>query len=70
MSDENYNLIDLHKPFVDEIILASSSGKQMLRECDLIDVWFDSGAMPYAQLHYPSRTANWWTKEPFSRLIL
>jgi isoleucyl-tRNA synthetase len=45
--------IDLHKPFVDEIILVSSSGKKMLREADLIDVWFDSGAMPYAQWHYP-----------------
>jgi isoleucyl-tRNA synthetase len=45
--------IDLHKPFVDEIILVSPSGKKMMREADLIDVWFDSGAMPYAQWHYP-----------------
>ena len=45
--------IDLHKPFVDEIILVSPSGKKMFREADLIDVWFDSGAMPYAQWHYP-----------------
>ena len=45
--------IDLHRPFIDEIILASPSGKQMLRETDLLDVWFDSGAMPYAQWHYP-----------------
>ncbi|MFN9974652.1 MAG: class I tRNA ligase family protein, partial [Phycisphaerae bacterium] len=49
----NYSLLDLHKPFVDEIILMSASGKIMRRESDLIDVWFDSGAMPYAQLHYP-----------------
>lgn len=52
-SDENYNTIDLHRPYVDEIILVSPSGKKMFREPDLIDVWFDSGAMPYAQLHYP-----------------
>ncbi|HEY9123154.1 MAG TPA: isoleucine--tRNA ligase [Bacteroidales bacterium] len=50
---ENYNSFDLHKPFVDNIILVSPSGKAMRREPDLIDVWFDSGAMPYAQLHYP-----------------
>ena len=50
---ENYNSFDLHRPFVDEIILVSSSGKAMKRELDLIDVWFDSGSMPYAQLHYP-----------------
>ena len=53
MSDENYEKIDLHKNYVDEIILVSDSGKPMKRESDLIDVWFDSGAMPYAQLHYP-----------------
>lgn len=47
------NTLDLHKPFVDQIILVSDSGKAMYREPDLIDVWFDSGAMPYAQLHYP-----------------
>ncbi|HOY30488.1 MAG TPA: isoleucine--tRNA ligase [Bacteroidales bacterium] len=50
---ENYNTIDLHRPYVDEIILVSASGKKMFREPDLIDVWFDSGSMPYAQLHYP-----------------
>lgn len=50
---ENYEQIDLHRPFVDEVILVSPSGKPMRREADLIDVWFDSGAMPYAQLHYP-----------------
>lgn len=52
-SPENYSLLDLHRPFVDEIILSSATGKKMIRETDLIDVWFDSGAMPYAQLHYP-----------------
>jgi len=50
---DNYNLIDLHRPYVDEIILVSASGKPMKRESDLIDVWFDSGAMPFAQVHYP-----------------
>ncbi|MFP4468031.1 MAG: isoleucine--tRNA ligase [Bacteroidales bacterium] len=53
LSEENYNKFDLHRPFVDEIILVSPSGKKMYRETDLIDVWFDSGAMPYAQYHYP-----------------
>ena len=53
MSEENYDLIDLHKNIVDNIILVSETGKLMKRESDLIDVWFDSGAMPYAQLHYP-----------------
>lgn len=52
-SKKNYNVFDLHRPYVDSIVLASSSGKMMKREIDLIDVWFDSGAMPYAQLHYP-----------------
>ncbi|MDD3578574.1 MAG: isoleucine--tRNA ligase, partial [Candidatus Cloacimonetes bacterium] len=52
-SDENYGQLDLHRPFVDEIILVSDSGRRMMREPDLIDVWFDSGAMPFAQLHYP-----------------
>jgi isoleucyl-tRNA synthetase len=52
-SEKNYNIFDLHKPFVDDVILVSSSGLPMQREADLIDVWFDSGAMPYAQLHYP-----------------
>ena len=50
---ENYEKIDLHRPYVDDVILVSESGKPMKRESDLIDVWFDSGAMPYAQLHYP-----------------
>jgi isoleucyl-tRNA synthetase len=50
---ENYDTFDLHKPYVDQWILISASGKPMKREADLIDVWFDSGAMPYAQLHYP-----------------
>jgi len=50
---ENYDKIDLHRPYVDEVVLVSPSGKPMKRETDLIDVWFDSGAMPYAQIHYP-----------------
>ncbi|WP_302062574.1 isoleucine--tRNA ligase [uncultured Muribaculum sp.] len=49
----NYEKIDLHRPYVDDIVLVSPSGKPMHRELDLIDVWFDSGAMPYAQIHYP-----------------
>ncbi|WP_294824453.1 isoleucine--tRNA ligase [uncultured Flavobacterium sp.] len=53
MSEENYDLVDLHKNVVDKIVLVSPSGKAMHREADLIDVWFDSGAMPYAQWHYP-----------------
>ena len=53
MSEENYSLVDLHKNIVDKIVLVSASGKAMNRESDLIDVWFDSGSMPYAQLHYP-----------------
>ncbi|NBN99114.1 MAG: isoleucine--tRNA ligase, partial [Flavobacteriia bacterium] len=53
MSDHNYSLIDLHKHALDPIVLVSPSGKPMRRESDLIDVWFDSGAMPYAQWHYP-----------------
>ncbi len=52
-SQENYDKIDLHRPYVDDIVLVSSKGDKMIREKDLIDVWFDSGAMPYAQLHYP-----------------
>ena len=52
-TQENYDKIDLHRPYVDEVILVSASGKPMKRETDLIDVWFDSGAMPYAQIHYP-----------------
>ena len=52
-SEKNYDLFDLHRPCVDSVVLKSSSGKKMIRELDLIDVWFDSGSMPYAQLHYP-----------------
>ena len=53
MAEENYDKIDLHKDTVDDIVLSSDDGKPMYREKDLIDVWFDSGAMPYAQVHYP-----------------
>ena len=53
MSKENYDRIDLHRPYVDYIVLVSPTGKPMKRESDLIDVWFDSGSMPYAQQHYP-----------------
>ena len=53
MSEKNYNVFDMHRPIVDEIILVSPSGKKMHREQDLIDVWFDSGSMPYSQFHYP-----------------
>ncbi len=52
-SQENYDKVDLHRPYIDRIVLVSESGKPMHRESDLIDVWFDSGSMPYAQLHYP-----------------
>ena len=52
-TNENYERIDLHRPYVDDLILCDSKGQPMVRETDLIDVWFDSGAMPYAQLHYP-----------------
>ena len=52
-SQENYDRIDLHRPYVDNIVLVNAAGKPMYRETDLIDVWFDSGSMPYAQLHYP-----------------
>ncbi|GAP41880.1 isoleucyl-tRNA synthetase [Lentimicrobium saccharophilum] len=52
-SEENYNTFDLHRPYADDIVLVSPSGKPMHRETDLIDVWFDSGAMPFAQFHYP-----------------
>lgn len=52
-TEENYHKFDLHRPYVDEIVLVSLSGNKMLRESDLIDVWFDSGAMPFAQFHYP-----------------
>ena len=58
MSKENYDKIDLHRPYVDYIVLVSESGKPMKRETDLIDVWFDSGSMPYAQVHYPFENAD------------
>ena len=58
MSKENYDKIDLHRPYVDYIVLCSASGKPMKRETDLIDVWFDSGSMPYAQVHYPFENAD------------
>ncbi len=61
-STANYDLIDLHRPYVDGIVLVSPSGKPMKRETDLIDVWFDSGSMPYAQIHYPFEN-----KEAFDR---
>ena len=57
-SQENYDKIDLHRPYVDNIILVSASGKPMKRESDLIDVWFDSGSMPYAQIHYPFENSD------------
>ncbi|MCF8345898.1 MAG: isoleucine--tRNA ligase [Bacteroidales bacterium] len=57
-SADNYNKFDLHRPFVDDIVLVSQNGKKMFREPDLIDVWFDSGAMPYAQMHYPFEHKN------------
>ena len=58
MSEENYDKVDLHKNIVDQITLISNSGKPMKREADLIDVWFDSGSMPYAQYHYPFENAS------------
>ncbi|WP_410006754.1 isoleucine--tRNA ligase [Aequorivita nionensis] len=68
-SEENYAKVDLHKNIVDEIILLSPSGKPMKREADLIDVWFDSGSMPYAQWHYPfenkEKVENTWRKADF-----
>lgn len=63
MSKENYDTIDLHKNYVDQIILVSASGKPMKREADLIDVWFDSGSMPYAQWHYPFENKELVDKE-------
>lgn len=57
-SEENYRKIDLHRPYVDDIILSDAQGRPMKREKDLIDVWFDSGAMPYAQIHYPFENAD------------
>ena len=63
-SKENYDKIDLHRPYVDNVVLVSSKGEPMHRESDLIDVWFDSGAMPYAQVHYPFEM----TKEQFDEV--
>ena len=69
MTEENYSKVDLHKNVVDQIILASPSGKPMKREADLIDVWFDSGSMPYAQWHYPlenkEKVEDVWRKADF-----
>ena len=65
LSDENYDNIDLHKHIVDNIILSSSNDKKMFRENDLIDVWFDSGAMPYAQWHYPFENKDYIDKHKF-----
>ena len=65
LSDENYSNIDLHKNVVDNIILVSDSGKKMNRETDLIDVWFDSGSMPYAQWHYPFENKEYIEKNSF-----
>lgn len=62
---DNYHKIDLHRPYVDQIILVSESGKPMRRETDLIDVWFDSGSMPYAQLHYPFENKELIDKKEF-----
>ena len=63
-SKENYDKIDLHKPYVDKVVLVSPGGQKMFREPDLIDVWFDSGSMPYAQSHYPFEA-----KEKFSSVF-
>ena len=63
-SEENYDLLDLHRPYVDNIVLVSDKGDSMHRETDLIDVWFDSGAMPYAQVHYPFEMNG----EPFKQV--
>jgi len=69
LSEENYATIDLHKNIVDQIVLVSESGKPMYREADLIDVWFDSGSMPYAQWHYPfenkEKVEETWRKADF-----
>ena len=62
---ENYSKIDLHKNIADKIILVSKSGKKMFREADLIDVWFDSGSMPYAQWHYPFENKEFIDKKSF-----
>ena len=63
-SKENYEKIDLHRPYVDDIVLVSPSGKPMHRETDLIDVWFDSGSMPYAQIHYPFEAIEKYGSDP------
>ena len=65
MSKENYESFDFHKPYADKIVLVSPSGKKMYREPDLIDVWFDSGSMPYAQFHYPFENKENFTGEKF-----
>ncbi len=69
MSEENYQSVDLHKNIVDQIVLVSDSGQPMKREADLIDVWFDSGSMPYAQWHYPfenkEKVEQTWRKADF-----
>lgn len=62
-SKENYNKIDLHRPYVDDIFLVSPTGQKMVREADLIDVWFDSGAMPYCQWHYPFENKELFEKK-------
>ena len=69
MKDENYNSFDLHRPYVDDIVLVSKNGAPMYREMDLIDVWFDSGAMPYAQLHYPFENKDVF-KKTFQQILL
>ncbi|MFI3268745.1 MAG: isoleucine--tRNA ligase, partial [Rikenellaceae bacterium] len=63
-SKENYDIFDLHRPYVDNIVLVSDKGEKMMRETDLIDVWFDSGAMPYAQVHFPFEIS----KEEFAKV--
>ncbi|MDX5325427.1 MAG: isoleucine--tRNA ligase [Bacteroidota bacterium] len=65
MEDANYDQVDLHRPYADQITLVSSNGRPMKRESDLIDVWFDSGSMPYAQWHYPFENADLIDEEKF-----
>lgn len=69
-SEENYEKIDFHKPYVDQIILVSSKGEKMFRESDLIDVWFDSGAMPFAQWHYPFERSLPGSENPGNKPLL
>lgn len=64
-SSKDYNTFDLHRPYIDDVILVSPTGKRMIRETDLIDVWFDSGAMPYAQVHYPFDCSDEELKKSF-----